>query len=175
MRETIVGSTIIAVGIIAAAFIIGQKDDYRPHHRMHESPHMKHDKPMVWIDKDMGEMSLGDKNMVFLTDDSEKHIVMKKMKKPMPGKEEDRKIIIKMKSDDSDSIEETITEIMDDVADDIGDVMKDLSVNISVNVQSEKSDEDIQSLTEDIVDSVNDAVKGLSGEVSIDIQINENE
>ena len=82
MRETIVGSTIIAVGIIAAAFIIGQKDDYRPHHRMHESPHMKHDKPMVWIDKDMGEMSLGDKNMVFLTDDSEKHIVMKKMKNP---------------------------------------------------------------------------------------------
>ena len=174
MRETIVGSTIIAVGIIAAAFIISQKDDYRPHHATSDPLHIKHDKPMVWIDKEMDEMSLGDKNMVFLTDDSEKHIVMKKMKKPMPGHEEDRKIIIKMKSDDSDSIEETITEIMDDVADDIGDVMKDLSVNISVNVQSEKSDEDIQSLTEDIVDSVNDAVKGLSGEVSIDIQINEN-
>lgn len=174
MRETIVGSTIIAVGIIAAAFIISQKNDYRPHHRMHESPPTP-ETPMAWIDKEMGEMSLGDKNMVFLTDDSEKHIVMKKMKKLMPGHEEDRKIIIKMKSDDSDSIEETITEIIDDVADDIGDVMKDLSVNISVNVQSEKSDEDIQSLTEDIVDSVNDAVKGLSGEVSIDIQINENE
>ena len=130
--------------------------------------------PLAWFELEMGEMSIGDKNMVFLTDDGEKHIVMKKMKKPMPGHEEDRKIIIKMKSDDSDSIEETITEIIDDVADDISDVMKDLSVNISVNVQSEKSDEDIQSLTEDIVDSVNDAVKGLSGEVSIDIQINEN-
>ena len=174
MRETIVGSTIIAVGIITAAFILSQKDDYRPHHAMSDPHLMKHDKPMVWIDKEMGEMSLGDENMIFLTDDSEKHIVMKKMKKPIPGHEEDRKIVIKMKSDDSDSIEETITEIIDDVADDIGDVMKDLSVNISVNVQSEKSDEDIQSLTQDIVDSVNDAVKGLSGEVSIDIQINEN-
>ena len=164
MRETIFGSTIIAVGIIAAAFIINQKDDYRPHHPMPNPHHMKHDKPMVWIDKDMGELSLGDQSMVFLPDDSEKHIVMKKMKKPMPGSQEDRKIIIKMRSDDSDSFKETID-----------DVMKDLSVNISVNMQSEKSDEDIQSLTQEIIDSVNDAVEGFSGEVNIDIQINESE
>lgn len=161
MREAIVGSSIIAVGIIAAAFIISQKDDYRPHHAMSDPLHMKHDKPMVWIDKDMGELSLGDQSMVFLPDDSEKHIIMKK---PMPGSQEDRRIIIKMKSDDSDSFEENID-----------DVMKDLSVNISVNMQSEKSDEDIQSLTQEIIDSVNDAVEGFSGEVNIDIQINESE
>jgi hypothetical protein len=33
-----------------------------------------------------------------------------------------------MKSDDFDSMKETITEIIDDVAEDISDVMKDLSV-----------------------------------------------
>lgn len=173
MRETIVGSTIIAVGIIAASFIINQKNDYRPHHSISDQPPTP-ETPMAWVDKEMGEISLGDKNMVFLTDDGEKHIVMKKMKKLMSGHEEERKIVIKMESDDSDSIEETITEIIDDVADDIGDAIKDLRVNISVNIQSEKSDAGIQSLTEDIVDSVNDAVKGLSGEVNIDIQINEN-
>ena len=72
MRETIVGSSIIALGIIAAAFMTSQKDDYRPHHRMHESPRTP-ETPMAWIDKEMGEMSIGDKNMVFLTDDGEKH------------------------------------------------------------------------------------------------------
>lgn len=158
MKKTIVGALIIG-GLIGGAILLTNPKTHKPIHQI--TPDMD----MVWMSDDLNMRS----------QDGDKHIVIKKMRKPHEEhvftEKSNGKFIIKMDSENPKDIDIDLDKILNEITEGVSDEHYNLNINISVKVDSEGAIKSLDGLTDSIIKSVNQTIEGLSDNIDIQVSV----